>query len=138
MRRCLLATNEAGQSSWNGRQGSNKRRPTAPAKTPLLLLRPSPADALDRQRGAAGFFGDLAVLLHDEAARGFVAVQAAEQLGGHAAVGALRAVFIDDIEKGEFAFRIGPGFLGHGGLVSDLRNAVKEKRQGKSRTFQLC
>src|SRR5207247_9909474 len=79
----------------------------------LLLLRPDPADALDRQRRAAGFLGDLAVLLHDVAARRLVAVEAAEQLGRHAPVGALAVVFIDDVEEGKLAFGIGPGFFGH-------------------------
>ncbi len=95
----------------------------------LLLLRPNPADALDRQWRAAGFLGDLAILLEDVAACGFVAVQAAEQLCGHAPVGALRAVFIDDVEKGELAFGIGPGFFRHGGLVNDMGGSVKEKRR---------
>src|SRR6185312_11682804 len=86
---------------------------------PLLLLRPDPADALDRQWRAAGFFGDLAVLFHDVAARRLVAVEAAEQFGRHTAVGALRVVFIDDVEKGELAFGIGSGFLRHRRLVFD-------------------
>lgn len=85
----------------------------------LLLPGADPADFLDRQRRPAAFLGDLAVLLHDVAARGLVAVEAAKQLGRHAPVGALRTVFIDDVEKGEFAFGVGAGFFGHGGLVSD-------------------
>lgn len=92
-----------------------------------LLLRAHPADALDRQCGATGFFGDLAVLLHDEAARGLVAVEAAEQLGRHAPVGALGVVFIDDVEEGEFAFGIGPGFLGHGAAFPRLVRACQRK-----------
>src|SRR4051812_47562581 len=95
----------------------------------LLLLRPDPADALDRYRRAAGFFGDLAVLFHDERARRLVAVQPPEQFGRHAAVGALRVVFIGDVEKGEFAFGIGSGFLGHGGL-SSIRAALSKKKDG--------
>ena len=91
----------------------------------LLLLRPNPVEALDFERRAAGFFGDLAVLLHDEGAGGLIAIEAAEQLRRHAPVGALRAVFIEDVEKGEFAFGIGSGFLGHGGLVVDKGAAVK-------------
>src|ERR1700761_7901592 len=91
----------------------------------LLLLRPDPADALDRQCRSPGLFGDLAVLFHDEAAHGFVAVEAAEQFGGHAAVGALAVVLIDDVEKGEFAFGIGSGFLRHGALFLDWGAAVK-------------
>jgi len=91
----------------------------------LLPLRPDPLDLLDLQRRSSALFRDLAVLLHDEAARGFVAVEAAEQLGGHAPVGALGAVLVDDVEEGEFAFRVGSGFLGHGGLVVDQGAAVK-------------
>lgn len=59
-----------------------------------------------------------AISLHDDAARRFVAVEAAEQIGRRAAVGVLRAVFIDDVEKGELALGIGAGFLGKGGLSS--------------------
>src|SRR2546421_12889681 len=75
----------------------------------LLLLRPDPLDSLDLHRRAAGFFGDLAVLLHDEGAGRLVAVEATEQFGGHATVGALGAVFIEDVEKGELALGIGSG-----------------------------
>jgi len=95
----------------------------------LLLLRADPLDALDRQRRAAGFFGDLAVLLDDEAARGLVAFEAAKQLGRHAPVGTLRAVLIDDIEKGELALGIGSGFLGHARLVVDQGADVKVSKQ---------
>ena len=45
----------------------------------LLLLRADPADALDRQHPAAAFLGDLAILLENESARRFVAVEPAEQ-----------------------------------------------------------
>src|SRR5262249_37479373 len=90
----------------------------APARPALFLLRADPADALDRERRAATFRGDFAVLLEDISARRLVAVEPAEQLGRHAPVGALRAIFIDDVEEGELAFGIGPGFFGHGGLWS--------------------
>jgi hypothetical protein len=40
----------------------------------LLLLRADPLDTLDRESGPATFLGDLAVLLHDEAARWLVAL----------------------------------------------------------------
>jgi len=105
--------------------GEGDRAP--PALETLLLLRPDPADALDRQRRAAGFFGDFAVLFHDIAARGLIAIEPAEQLGGHAPVGALRVVLIDDVEKGKFAFGIGPGFLSHGRLFFDQDDVVKAK-----------
>src|SRR3954463_8636236 len=81
--------------------------------TMLFLLRAAADDALDLLRRAAGFLRDLAVLLHDEAARGLVLLQAAEQLGRHAPVGALAAVLIDDVEEDEFALGIGAGFLRH-------------------------
>lgn len=82
---------------------------------PLLLLRADAFDALDLQRGTAGLLGDLAVLLGDGGLGRLISVESAQQFAGHAAVGALRAVFIEDVEKGEFAFGIGTGFLGHGG-----------------------
>lgn len=91
----------------------------------LLLLRPDPFEPLDLQRRLAALFGDRAVLLHDEAAGGLVAVEAAEEFRGDAAVGALGIVLIDDVEEGEFAFRVGSGFLGHGRLVVDCGAAVK-------------
>lgn len=81
----------------------------------LLLLRAHALDALDLQRRTAGLFGDLAVLLGDGGFGRLVAVESPKQFGGHAAVGALRAVFIEDVEEGEFAFGIGTGFFGHGG-----------------------
>src|ERR1035441_2243674 len=71
-------------------------------------------DAFDLERGAAGFLGDRAVLLDDEAERGRVLLQATQQLGRHAPVGALRAVLIDDVEEHELAFGISSRFLGHG------------------------
>src|SRR6201996_7864950 len=92
---------------------------------PLLLLRADPFDALDRERGLAALFGDLAVLLHDEAAGGLVALEAAEQFARDTAVGADGIVFIDDVEEGEFALGIGPGFFRHGRLVPDWRAQVK-------------
>ena len=49
-----------------------------------------------------------------------------QQLGRHAPVRALGAVFIDDIEKGKLAFGIGPGFLGHAGLWS-IRAPLSKK-----------
>ena len=51
----------------------------------------------------------------------------AEQFGRHAPVGALGAVFINDIEKGKFAFGIGAGFFGHGGL-SSIRARLSNRR----------
>src|SRR6202000_3469757 len=103
------------------RDGRNLVRPF---RARLLLFRTGSVDAFDLERRASAFLGDLAVLLHDEAARGFVAVEAAEQFGRHAAVGALGVVLIDDVEKGEFAFGVGSGFLRHGRLVSAHDDAV--------------
>ena len=40
-------------------------------------------------------------------------------------VGALGAVFIEDVEKGEFALGIGSGFFGHGRLFVDQGAIVK-------------
>jgi hypothetical protein len=91
----------------------------------LLLLGADAFQALDGERGLAALGGDLAVLFGDRGLGRFVAVEAAEQLGGNAAVGALRAVLVENVEKGEFAFGIGTGFLGHGGLFDDQRRRVK-------------
>src|SRR5256885_1488425 len=89
---------------------------THPTTAGLFLLRADPADVLDGQGRPAGFLGDLAVLLEDVAFGRFVAVEAAEQLRRHTAIGALRIVFIDDVEKGELAFGIATGLFCHGGL----------------------
>src|SRR5690348_8674765 len=105
------------------RRGSTNARSLAPRA--LLLLRTHAADALDRERRAAAFLGDLAVLLHDVAAGRLVAFEAAEQLARHAAVGADGIVLIGDVEEGEFALGIGPGFFRHGRLVLDCRARVK-------------
>lgn len=77
----------------------------------LLLLHPHALDLVDLQRRTTALFRELAVLLPNEAARGFVAVEAAEQLGRHAGFAALGAVFVDDVEEGEFALQIGTGFF---------------------------
>ena len=69
------------------------------------------------ERRAPGFIRNLAILLHDEAPCRLVAIEAADQLGGHATVGALRAVFIENVEEHELAFGIGAGFLCHGFLL---------------------
>jgi hypothetical protein len=117
----------------------------------LLLLRPDPLHAGDLQWGLAALFGDLAVLLGDGSFGRLVAVEAAEQLRGDAAVRALRAVHISDVEKGEFAFGIGTGFLGHARLVGDADARVKanarracmpsttwQRRSPKRRSFRKC
>jgi Sigma-70, region 4 len=98
----------------------------ATAACRLLLLCADPAEALDRQRRAAGFLGDFAVLLKDVGACRLVSIEPAKQLGRYATVGALGVVFINDVEKGELAFGIGSGFFRHGRLVADKRAAVKE------------
>src|SRR6185437_11328447 len=79
----------------------------------LLGLGADSGDGLDLERRAAGFLRDLAVLLDDEAERGRVLFEAAQQLGRHTPVGALRAVLIDDVEEHEFAFGVGSRFFGH-------------------------
>src|SRR5579864_1632691 len=92
----------------------------------LLFLRADPADLFDLERRPAGLFGDFAILFGNERARGLVAVQPAKKLGRHTAVGTLGAVFIDDVEKGEFAFGIGPGLFRHGSLSSIKRPLSKQ------------
>ena len=58
-----------------------------------------------------------AVLFDQVAERGFLVVlESAKQRRWHAAVRALRAVLVKDVEKGEFAFGVGPGFLWHARL----------------------
>ena len=65
--------------------------PNAVTRCSLLLLGADPADALDLERRPAALLGDLLVLRVDEGAGRFVALEPAEQLGRHAAVGALRS-----------------------------------------------
>src|ERR1700728_1674803 len=67
-----------------------------------LLLRPGARDARDLRRRAAGFLGDVAVLFHEEAVGRLVAVDAAGERARHFTVGALRAVFVGDVEHDEF------------------------------------
>src|ERR1700761_3556892 len=69
-------------------------------------------NALDLDRGLAGFLGNLAVLLDQEAVRRLVAVDAAGERARHFAVRALRTVLIDDVEHDEFG--ILPGLARHG------------------------
>src|SRR5262249_41377205 len=93
-----------------------------------LLLRADPADALDLERRPAAFFGDFAILLVDEPAGRLVAVEAAEQLGRHAAGGAVGGVLVDDVKEGKFAFGIGSGLFRHARLLVDERPSVKRNR----------
>src|SRR5271156_4211002 len=104
----------------------------------LLLLRADPADALDLEGGSSGFFGDLAILLVNERPRGLVTVQSAEKLGRHAAVGANGVVFIDDVEKGKFAFGIGAGFFGHARLLSIRTPLSNEIAAIPGRAWVIC
>jgi hypothetical protein len=76
-----------------------------PPRVPRLLLCVRAGDARDLRRRAAGLFGDLAVLLDQEPVRRLVAVDAAGQRARHLAVGALRTVFVDDIEHHEFGIQ---------------------------------
>src|SRR5271170_7240925 len=52
----------------------------------LSLLLAGARNAFDRRRRPAGFFGDLAVLLYQEAVRGLVAVDAAGQRARHLSI----------------------------------------------------
>src|SRR5262245_41154877 len=61
------------------------------------------ADALDRAARDAGFRRDLSVLLLDDTQRGRVALEAVKRGLRHPAVGALRAVFIHNVEEYKFA-----------------------------------
>ena len=85
-----------------------------------FLLGASAADALDRQRGTTGLLGDLAILLDNEAARGLVLFQAAEQLRRNTPVGALRAILVEDVE---FVLGAAPRFLPHARRLSTKENA---------------
>src|ERR1700687_995690 len=76
-----------------GRRRRNTRRDQAAFElrcvaARLILLCHTPLNTLDRESGPATFLGDLAVLLRDEAARRLVALETAEDLIWHAAVGA--------------------------------------------------
>lgn len=108
------------------------------SRASLLFLRADAADALDFHRRPSSFLGNLAVLLHDEPARGFIAIEPAKQFGRHAPVGALGAVFIDDIEKGEFAFGIGPGFFRHAGFCATGRGVSTHKRSVDAAMVPTC
>src|SRR6202142_1889708 len=116
LRRALSVPKRDGRD----RPGHDKKTAETSYTRPLpgphhfFRLRPDAGDAFDLERRAAGFLRDFAVLLDDEAERGRVLLQAAQQFGRHAPVGALRAVLIDDVEEHEFAFGIGSRFLGHG------------------------
>src|ERR1700685_719913 len=70
-----------------------------------LLLFAGAGDGLDLQRRPAGFFRDLAVLLDQKAVGRFVAIEAAQKLTRHLAVGALRAVLVDHVEHDEFGIQ---------------------------------
>src|SRR5262249_30637638 len=99
-----------------------------------LLLGADAANALDRERRAATLFGDFAVLLDDEPTRDLVVVlEAAEQRRRHAAVRALRTVLVNDVEEGELAFRVGPGFLWH----ARSYRTKPPRRQSRSREFHI-
>jgi hypothetical protein len=91
----------------------------------FLLLGANALDAGDLDWRLAAFLGDLGVLVGNCLLGRLVAIEAAKQLRGDAAVGALRAVHISDVEKGEFAFGIGTGFLGHAGLWTSARKESK-------------
>src|SRR6476661_114683 len=71
------------------------------------------ADRFDRAARLAGFFRDLGVLLGDDRLGRLVAVEAAERGGRNAAVRALRAVFVINVEQHEFADRTGAWFASH-------------------------
>src|SRR5436190_12866342 len=79
----------------SSRMASAAARPERRAHLRLRLFAGA-VQRLDGQRRVAGFLGDLAILLRDDRACGLVAVEAAQHVGGHLAVGALRAVLIED------------------------------------------
>ena len=108
--------------------GRKKRHVTGLARTTLFLFRADSADALDGKRRAAGSRGDLAVLFENVTVCGLVTIQPAEQFRGHAPVGTLRPILIDDVEKGELAFGIGSGLFRHGRLLSISALKSKENR----------
>ena len=72
-------------------------------------------NALDLERRAAGFVGDLAVLLDQVAERGRIVLRVGHECGRHAPVGALRAVLVDHVEEHEFALRIAAWLFRHVG-----------------------
>src|ERR1044071_5676932 len=78
-----------------------------------LLLRARALDGLDLHWRHAGLLGDRGILLGDRGFGRLVLVEAAEHRGRYPAVGALRAVFIDDIEQHEVAARSRSRFPRH-------------------------
>src|SRR6478752_5313303 len=63
--------------------------------------------ALHRERRGARSLRDEPVLLFDDGARGSIAVEAAEDIARHPAIGALRTIFVNHVEKREFDSRCG-------------------------------
>src|SRR4051794_15953230 len=114
-------------------------KPALPLRDALGLLQRAglglagAADALDRAARLAGFFRDLGVLLGDDRLRRLVAVEAAEGRGRNAAVRALRAVFIGDVEQHEFADGAGAWFASHVVLPRLRRAAPRVGRCARNR-----
>jgi len=63
--------------------------------------------ALHRERRGARSLRDEPVLLFDDGARGSIAVEAAEDVARHPAIGALGTIFVDHVEKRELDSRCG-------------------------------
>ena len=63
--------------------------------------------AFYRQGRSTRALGDEPVLLFDDGARGRVAIQAAKDIARHPAIGALRTIFVNHVEKREFDSRCG-------------------------------
>jgi len=59
-------------------------------------------DGFDGNGRSARLLRDEPVLFFDEGARGGIAIEAAEELARHSAIGPLRTVFVNHVEKSEF------------------------------------
>src|SRR5258705_12169903 len=77
------------------------------------------ANALDRRDRSPRLLGDDPVLLFDRGARGLVPVEASKDFARNPAIGPLRAVLIEDVEKDEFGSRC--RLSRHCGLLFFLR-----------------
>lgn len=71
------------------------------------FLAPGAVQAFYRQGRSTRALSDEPVLLFDDGARGGVAIQAAKDIARHPAIGALRTIFVNHVEKREFDSRCG-------------------------------
>src|SRR5476649_615904 len=93
-----------------------------------------PHDGLDGQRWLAGLLGDLAVLLLE--CRLYGAIAASRFVCRHAAVGALRAVLVDQVEQDVFRAAPRSGLFSHLSLHKWSGVASVLSQNGDGRTLR--